>query len=272
MHYENFLDAPFAACCATRDGCRTIGCVAGLGAVVHPVALRRSCFWRTVRSSFADLPYRMPKRSSSSPANWRQRVAHTCSAIPRGRNSRRRFIHRPSIQRQRRYPLHNEMSYAHDYPSRLFFYCESPASEGGETTLADSRRILARLSAPLRERFAEKCILYVQRYHGRGKGNGLGKSWAREGLRDDRRVVGGGFCTQARIAFEWHDDGSLTTRNVRPATVTHPITHEEVWFNQIDQWHPSSLDSDIRQELESNGRACTQRLFRGRLAHRRKGD
>ena len=33
-------------------------------------------------------------------------------------------------------PLHHEMSYSHNWPSRLYFYCEEPAAEGGTTPLA----------------------------------------------------------------------------------------------------------------------------------------
>src|SRR5262249_47966552 len=36
-----------------------------------------------------------------------------------------------------------------------------------------------------------------------------------------------------------------------PATLQHPITQEEVWINQAEQWHSSSLDSTLLEELLS---------------------
>ena len=33
--------------------------------------------------------------------------------------------------------LHNEMSFSNNYPRYLFFYCELPSLQGGETPLAD---------------------------------------------------------------------------------------------------------------------------------------
>ena len=39
--------------------------------------------------------------------------------------------------------LHNELSYAHRWPEKLFFFCQTEPQRGGETPLADSRRIVA---------------------------------------------------------------------------------------------------------------------------------
>src|SRR5262249_17898278 len=36
---------------------------------------------------------------------------------------------------------HNEHSYAKKFPLKLFFFCEAPAEEGGETPIADCRKI-----------------------------------------------------------------------------------------------------------------------------------
>jgi alpha-ketoglutarate-dependent taurine dioxygenase len=44
-------------------------------------------------------------------------------------------------------PLHNEMSYSARWPQRLYFFCATAPQTGGETPLADSRRILQAMPA-----------------------------------------------------------------------------------------------------------------------------
>src|SRR6267154_78308 len=51
-------------------------------------------------------------------------------------------------------PLHNEMSYTRQWPMRLGFFCVTPAPEGGETPIADSRRVFAGIDPQIRERLA----------------------------------------------------------------------------------------------------------------------
>jgi alpha-ketoglutarate-dependent taurine dioxygenase len=43
--------------------------------------------------------------------------------------------------------LHNESSYAAVWPMRIFFFCVSPADEGGETPIADVRKVLSHIPA-----------------------------------------------------------------------------------------------------------------------------
>ncbi|MBY8853728.1 TauD/TfdA family dioxygenase, partial [Saccharothrix sp. MB29] len=43
--------------------------------------------------------------------------------------------------------------------------------------------------------------------------------------------------------------GGLSIEQLRPATIRHPVTGAEVWFNQSDQWHPAALGDDTAREL-----------------------
>lgn len=43
--------------------------------------------------------------------------------------------------------------------------------------------------------------------------------------------------------FEWWESRYLSVSQVRPATVRHSVTGEEVWFNQAEGFHPSVMDS-----------------------------
>ncbi|MFI9387339.1 TauD/TfdA family dioxygenase [Kutzneria sp. NPDC052558] len=139
--------------------------------------------------------------------------------------------------------LHNELSYARTWPSRLFFCCLVAPADGGETPVCDGRALLNGLDAEVRDRFTEHGVLYRQHLHG---GYGLGKSWQQTFETDDKSEVER-FLADADMRWEWTEDG-LRTAAVRPATLTRP-GHGEVWFNQADQWHPSTLPPDEHAAL-----------------------
>jgi alpha-ketoglutarate-dependent taurine dioxygenase len=141
--------------------------------------------------------------------------------------------------------MHNELSYAHKWPSRILFYCDTAPAEGGETPIADSRKVLDLLSARTKARFVEKGTRYIRNLHG-GKGAGL--SWQTVFETTDRAWVED-YCREGEIEFRWEENGGLWTRQDRPAVRAHPETGDRVWFNQVDQWHPSNLGKDIAEAL-----------------------
>jgi alpha-ketoglutarate-dependent taurine dioxygenase len=130
--------------------------------------------------------------------------------------------------------LHNELSYSSSWPGRLAFCCTRPATTGGETPIADSRRVYERIAAasvqlPLQVR-------YVRHLH---DGKGLGVGWPTVfATTDPNRVED--HCRQSGIDFTWLPDGMLRTSQIRPAAIVHPQSGERVWFNQAHQWHPSN--------------------------------
>jgi alpha-ketoglutarate-dependent taurine dioxygenase len=134
--------------------------------------------------------------------------------------------------------LHNELSYADVWPRRLFFFCLVAPREGGETTLADSRRILAAIDPAVAEEFRRRKIRYVRNL---SPLKGSGYSW-QEAFETDDAQEAEARCRRIGAAFEWRGNGILRMSQVRPATATHPETREEVWFNQADGFHPSALD------------------------------
>jgi alpha-ketoglutarate-dependent taurine dioxygenase len=126
------------------------------------------------------------------------------------------------------------------------FCCLQPASEGGETPIADSRVILDHLSAETLEAFERRDIRYVRNMHG---GDGHGLSWQAAFQMTDRESVAR-YCRQAQIEHHWTSDGGLTTAQIRPAIRRHPVSGERVWFNQAHQWHSSNFGSDVSAALE----------------------
>lgn len=140
--------------------------------------------------------------------------------------------------------LHNEMSYAREWPRWLFFFCLRPASSGGETHLADGRTLLARIAPEVHERFALRGVRYLRNLPER---RGVGKSWQETFETTDRSRVEE-HCRRAGIHFRWSASG-LFTRADRPAVVAHPETGERVWFNQAEQWHVSSRGPEAERAL-----------------------
>ena len=70
-------------------------------------------------------------------------------------------------------------------------------------------------------------------------------------LRDRRRGRVEEFLGDSGADWEWRPDGSLQVTQLRPAITTHPVTGDEVWFNQADQWHPASLGDETAKALAS---------------------
>jgi len=142
-------------------------------------------------------------------------------------------------------PLHNEMSYTRSWPMMLGFFCLEAAAEGGETPIADSRRVFSLIDPAVRDRFARKQVMYVRNY-----GEALDLSWQNVFQTEDRSMVED-YCRSAGIEFEWKSDNELRTRQVCQAIATHPDTGEHVWFNQAHLFHVSSLGEQMRESLLS---------------------
>src|SRR3712207_465438 len=143
--------------------------------------------------------------------------------------------------------LHNELSYTYRWPDHLYFYCDTPAAEGGETPLADSRLLLRKIDAGVSASFKKNGVRYDRRLHG---GDGLGLSWQESFETDDRRSVEE-YCREGNVSYVWGEGGGLRMSQVRPATHVHPLTGEEVWFNQADAFHTSGMHPETYRDLIS---------------------
>jgi len=67
---------------------------------------------------------------------------------------------------------HNENSFNDCWPMKIWFFCARPAEQGGETPIADSRKVFQHINARIREQFMQKNVMYVRNY-----GEGLGLNW-----------------------------------------------------------------------------------------------
>jgi alpha-ketoglutarate-dependent taurine dioxygenase len=140
-------------------------------------------------------------------------------------------------------PLHHEMSYSHNWPTKLWFFCAQPAARGGRTPIAPDRKVFGLIDPKIKERFVEKKVMYVRNY-----GEGVDLSWQETFQTEDRDAVER-YCRQSHTEFEWRGGNRLRTRQVRQAVATHPRTGETVWFNHAHMFHVSNLEPSVRESL-----------------------
>jgi alpha-ketoglutarate-dependent taurine dioxygenase len=139
--------------------------------------------------------------------------------------------------------MHNELSYALEFPGLLMFACLTAADSGGATGVADSAAVLRALPAGLAERFEREGWLLTRNYN-----EDIGASVEEAFGTDDRGVIET-YCRANAIEFEWRPDGGLRTRQRRSAIVQHPVTGERCWFNQVAFLNERTLDPEVREYL-----------------------
>jgi len=142
---------------------------------------------------------------------------------------------------------HNESSYGTSFPMKLFFFCEVEPFKGGETPIADSRKVLARLSPSTRQKFERKNWLLQRNFHGSA---GAGYSWQSAFQMSDRAAVEQ-YCRAQDILYEWRPDNALRVRHVRRAIERHPYSGEATWFNHAAFFHHSTFEPSVREALLS---------------------
>lgn len=149
-----------------------------------------------------------------------------------------------------RYPIqmHNEYSYASEWPMKLLFGCIQPAVKQGGTPVASTRAILRRLRPSTRAAFQERGIMYVRNYR-----RGVGVSW-QQAFGTDNRAEVEQYCARRGLQAEWLPEDGLRTRQNGAAIVRHPRTGEDVWFNHGFFFNVRSLEPvELREALLEQG-------------------
>ncbi|UGQ48162.1 TauD/TfdA family dioxygenase [Massilia endophytica] len=142
-------------------------------------------------------------------------------------------------------PQHNENAYCRDWPMKLLFICTQPAMLRGETPLCVTAAVTRRISEATRAAFREKGVLYVRNYH-----EMVDLPWSVV-FQTESKAEAEQFCREHDIQFEWQAGGSLKTWQRCQAFAVHPVTGEELWFNQAHLFHASSLDKANYQALRA---------------------
>src|SRR5262249_33911890 len=60
--------------------------------------------------------------------------------------------------------LHNENSYQQSWPLRILFFCKTAPQRGGETPIADVRKVYQRIDPAIRNTFERKKVMYVRNF------------------------------------------------------------------------------------------------------------
>jgi len=140
-------------------------------------------------------------------------------------------------------PFHTEMSYTTSWPMRIGFMSVVVAATGGETPIADSRRVYERIPAEIRDRFERLGVMYVRNYT-----PWMDLPWQNVFQAQTRQEVDD-FCRAAGIEAEWVDADHLRTRQVCQGVAAHPVTGEKVWMNQAHLFHVTSQDPAVVEVL-----------------------
>ncbi len=138
--------------------------------------------------------------------------------------------------------FHNENSYAHRFPRKLYFYCMVEPQTGGATPLADVRKVLRLIPPEILEKFERKSVLYVRNF-----GAELGLSW-REVFQTGNRAEVEQICENSGYTTEWNGE-NLRTERIGQAIFQHPQTGEKVWFNHAVFFHVSTHAPEVRDAL-----------------------
>ncbi|MBW4417619.1 MAG: TauD/TfdA family dioxygenase [Myxacorys californica WJT36-NPBG1] len=175
-------------------------------------------------------------------ANYGELLNYTFQSTPRSQVSGKIYTS-TEYPADQVIPLHNEMSYTRTYPLKIAFCCLQKANQGGETTIADSRKVFQKIDSTIRETFIQKKVMYVRNY-----GGNIDLPWQTVFNTQNKSEVEN-YCRKTGIEFEWKAKDGLRTRQVCQAIAQHPKTLETVWFNQAHLFHISSLEPTVRNEL-----------------------
>jgi len=167
-------------------------------------------------------------------------------AVPRSRIQGRIF-NSTELNRHYRIRIHNELSYQPTFPRLICFFCQTPSTSGGETIIADCRKVLAAIPRDVVELFRRKNVKYTRVFQRHSPVRELVKkaiptyfhmTWENVFQTCDRSEVEN-ICAQLGMDCAWRPNGDLEVTNILPAVVDHAGTGEAVWFSHLNLFYPS---------------------------------
>jgi alpha-ketoglutarate-dependent taurine dioxygenase len=123
--------------------------------------------------------------------------------------------------------MHNESSYSRIWGKKIVFCCIKPSLKGGETPLADCRRVINDIRPDLVEKFRTRGVKYR-----RNLLPDLGMSWQEVFQTDDINVAKA-TCAKYHIAYKFDNEEKFVIEWLKPAVYRHPLSNEETWFNHV---------------------------------------
>jgi len=171
-------------------------------------------------------------------------IDYTYKSTPRTRVSGNVFT-ATEYPSQLEIPLHCENSYQKTWPMWISLCCLKRAAQGGQTPIADMRRVTVAIAPEILERFANRGVKYIRHYRPY-----VDLSWQDVFHTNDRDEVAR-FCEVNGIEYHWLDRETLRTEQTCQGVADHPITGEKVFFNQAHLFHVSSLESRAAMDMIS---------------------
>jgi hypothetical protein len=148
----------------------------------------------------------------------------------------------PTWAADREMCLHHEQSFGLDFPGMFVIGCFGAPTRGGAALLGDTRTMCHEIPPDIVRRGREQGWRLVRNFRPR-----LGVSWSSAYGLDDPAAVEYLLSSRA-IRYRWRRDGTLHTAQRRPAVVTHPVTGDECWFNEVaffSQWSIDPAERDV---------------------------
>ncbi len=139
-------------------------------------------------------------------------------------------------------PLHGEMFYTTYRPATLFFCCQRPADENGETTICDGIKLWAALPQEMKDQFEAKKIRYRRIYKD--------DAWTKVYKTDDLEAVKK-ICADTGEEFVDHGDGTFDTIHIDTAYAD--VAAGRAFINSMIVWASREYiakldDSQVRWE------------------------
>ncbi|OHU84901.1 MULTISPECIES: TauD/TfdA family dioxygenase [Pseudoalteromonas] len=141
---------------------------------------------------------------------------------------------------------HNENAYSNHWPKRLWFKCVIDEFSQGQTPLTCSRKVLAKIPAEIQQEFVKRKLRFERNFNAF-----IDLSWQDAFCTSDKAAVEQ-YCNKNNIELIWTDEGLTTLQTCEPIQ-THPVTGEQVWFNQAHVFHPYAQGESYRVLLDSCG-------------------
>ena len=132
--------------------------------------------------------------------------------------------------------LHHEMAQTPIYPSKLFFFCQQAAEEGGATPVCRSDSLYEKL-AEVRPQFISHCEQHGVKYSNvmppeNDFASGMGRSW-RSTFRAEDRQEAEQRMRELGYSWEWQDDGCLRATTPMLQPVRDLGDGRKAFFNQL---------------------------------------
>lgn len=122
-------------------------------------------------------------------------------------------------------PFHNEDSYLPKNPTKIMFCCLKASASGGETMIADCRRVYEDLPREIVEQFEGKTLPMRRRFS---------FNLLCQNMETNDTAAIEAVCKEFGIdKISWSDKNELTIKCCVPAVIYHDQTGEPIWFNRL---------------------------------------